>query len=146
MVRKATINDFPAICKMAREFHACTEYGFIEFDDASLFLLMKESINQGMCHVSEGEELTGFILGMVFGSPLNQMVKMATELAWWVKPEYRKTSAGVKLLKAIEAGAKENGAVSLTMVCLESIEPDTVQAIYEKMGYSRAERSFLRCL
>ena len=144
MVRKATIEDFPQICKMAREFHACTEYGFIEFDDASLFLIMKQSIGQGMCYVSEHEELTGFIIGMVFGSPLNQMVKMATELAWWVKPEYRKTSAGVKLLKALEAGAKENGAVSLTMVCLESIEPDAVQAIYEKMGYSQAERSFLR--
>jgi len=131
---------------MAREFHSCTEYRHIEFDEASCFLLFKSSIEQGMCFVSEDDEIAGFIIGMVFGSPMNQMVKMASELAWWVKPEFRRTSAGIKLLKALEESAKGNGAVSLTMICLESINPDEVQGIYERMGYAQAERSFLRCV
>lgn len=145
-VRLATIEDFPAVCSMAREFHSCTEYRHIEFDEASCFLLFKSALDQGMCFLSEGDEITGFIIGMVFGCPLNQMVKMASELAWWVRPAYRKTSAGVKLLKALESSAKENGAVSLTMICLESINPEEVQGIYERMGYSQAERAFLRVL
>lgn len=131
---------------MARQFHSLTQYKDTEFDEASCFLLFKSSLEQGMCLVSESDQVTGFIIGMIFRCPFNQMVKMASELAWWVKPEFRQSSAGIKLLKALQDSAKENGAESLTMICLETINPDQVQGIYERMGYSQTERAFLRKL
>lgn len=143
-IRLALIEDFPKVCQMAREFHQCTEYREIEFDEASCFILFNESIAQGMCFVSESGGLTGFILGMYFPCPLNRMKRMASELAWWVCPANRNSSAGVKLLKALEGSAIKNECISLTMICLETMTPDVIQSIYERMGYKKAERAFVR--
>ena len=145
-VRQAKIEDFPEVCRMAKSFYACTEYQSIEFDDASCFLLFKDSLDKGMCFVSESECITGFILGLPFPCPMNRLVTMATELAWWVEPLYRNTSAGVKLLKALEESAEQNGCVSLSMICLESLEPEKIQSIYQRIGYVQVERTFLRAL
>lgn len=94
--------------------------------------------------MSESEGVTGFILGMCFTCPFNRLKRMASELAWWVYPLYRNSSAGVKLLKALEDSAIENECVSLTMICLETMTPDVIQGIYERMGYQQTERAFVR--
>lgn len=143
-VRLAKMDDFPVVCQMAKEFHQCTEYRDIEFDEASCYLLFKSSLENGMVFVSEGREITGFILGLPFPCPLNQMKTMVSELAWWVEPEYRNTSAGVRLLQTLERAAKEHGSTSLTMICLENMEPDKIQNIYQRMGYKPTERAFVR--
>lgn len=145
-VRLAKPEDFPVVCRMARDFHACTEYRDIEFDDASCYLLFTEALSKGMVFVSEGRELTGFILGLPFLCPMNQRVTMASELAWWVDPQYRNTSAGIRLLQSLERAAKEYGAQTMTMMCLESMEPQKIQDIYQRIGYAQTERSFMRSL
>jgi len=143
-VRLAIIEDFPAVCRMARDFHQCTEYRSIEFDDASCFLLFQDALDKGMVFVAENAQVTGFILGLPFPCPLNRMKTMVSELAWWVDPEYRNTSAGIRLLQTLERAAKAYGSISLTMICLESLEPEKIQGIYERIGYNQTERSFMR--
>jgi GNAT superfamily N-acetyltransferase len=143
-VRLARMEDFPVVCRMARDFHQASEYRVIEFDEASCFLLFQSALSKGLVFVSEGRELTGFVLGLPFPCPLNQSKTMVSELAWWVDPQYRNTSAGMRLFQALEEAAKEYGSTSLTMICLESMEPDMVQGIYERKGYKAAERAFMR--
>lgn len=145
-VRLATIDDFPDILEMSREFYAHTSYQSIPFDDASCYLLFKSSVEQDMSFVSEKGEVTGFITGLHFPYPMNQLVQVSSEIAWWVKPAYRGTSAGIKLVKALEEAARSAGSKMLTMMCLESINPDSVQAVYEKMGFAQSERAFVRTL
>jgi len=129
MVRHATLNDFPAISRMARDFHASTAYQGIQFDEASCYLLFTAALESRTVFVSENGEVNGFILGLPFPCPLNRMVTMVSELAWWVDPEYRNTSAGVRLLQSLERAAKDHGSISLTMICLESLEPDKIQGV-----------------
>jgi len=146
MVRHATLSDFPEVCRMARDFHASTEYRQIPFDEASCYLLFQSALESDTVFVSENGEVNGFILGLPFPCPLNRMVTMVSEMAWWVDPEYRNTSAGIRLLQSLERAAKAYGSMSLTMICLESMEPDKVQGIYERMGYKQTERAFMRSL
>lgn len=102
------------------------------------------ALEKGMVFVSESTQLTGFIAGLPFPCPLNQTVTMVSELAWWVEPEYRNTGAAIRLFQALQRAAESYGALSLTMICLESIEPEKVQGIYERMGHTKTESSFVR--
>lgn len=143
MIREATEQDLEAIMEMAEKFYAATEYSeVIPFDRESAENLVLSSCKQGMCFVDD--DYRGFVLGMLFPYSLNNSEIVGSELAWWVEPEYRNEMVGIQLLEALESAAETNGAKMWSMMCLESIEPDKVERIYERMGYTRTERTFTR--
>lgn len=86
----------------------------------------------------------GAILGLVFPHWWNPSVLVAQELGWWVEPEYRGTSVGIRLLKQFEIRVAELGATKVMMICLEALEPDKVEQIYTKLGYTKLERIFIK--
>lgn len=88
----------------------------------------------------------GFIVGMVAPSFLHPSRLQCSELAWYVEPEYRGTSVALRLMKMYEQHAKDKGCYYVSMVCLESLNPEATGKIYEKLGYNRLENHYRRVL
>lgn len=86
----------------------------------------------------------GIIVGIVSPSFLEPQHYLASELVWFVEPEHRNGTTGIKLLKEFERLAAERGAKRLQMVCLESMTPDVVGKIYTKLGYNLVEHHYLK--
>jgi len=88
----------------------------------------------------------GVILGIIYPLYYNPSVLIAQELGWWVEPEYRNTSIGIKLLKEFEAEAKERGAKKIIMFYLEAQTPDRIDNILQRLNYKHVEYNMVKDL
>lgn len=92
------------------------------------------------------EDGKGVILGLIYPLYYNPSVLIAQELGWWVEPEYRNTTLGVRLLKKFEKEAISKGATKVMMIYLEAQNPDTIKNIYHKMNYRAVEHTMIKDL
>jgi len=106
----------------------------IENPDAAFFVL------------DDGKDIYGFIGGFITNPFYNHSLRIALELGWWLRPEYRRAGLSMDLLGAFESWAEERGANQITMVCLESIMPEVVGKIYTDMGYRLTEHSYTKVI
>lgn len=88
-----------------------------------------------------GEIRVGFIAGMHSEHFFNPEIKTFTELFWWVTPEYRGSSAGVRLLEAfIDYGDARPGWICFGLEHNSPVKDETLL----KRGFRHQERSFLK--
>lgn len=64
------------------------------------------------------------------------------EAFWFVREQYRGSTAGIALLKAFERWGRDRGAKRAKMVHLESLTPEKLEKLYIKMGYSLLQRAY----
>jgi N-acetylglutamate synthase-like GNAT family acetyltransferase len=145
MIRKGTYSDIPKIIEMATKFWADTIYDE-ECEPESVDHLSRVCIDQGLMVVLDLDGVCGFACGIK--SPLMASSKafMGVEVAWWVEPEHRAGRNGLRLLKSLEASAHDAGIKYWNMLFMESSMPDTVEKIYQKMGYNRNETTYIKRL
>lgn len=144
-VRAGNYSDIPRIIEMSEVFWEKTIYEE-PIDPASIENTALSCIENNMMAVLDIEGAKGFACGVV--SPLlgNNSVLAGTEIAWWVEPDYRKGSYGIKLLKLIESLAKDAGVKYWSMVFMESSMPDDIKRIYEALGYELNETTYTKVL
>lgn len=123
---------------------ACEFWSHTDYSDPACPDTIRGMVN--LCvndHLMSVIDIDGCIVGFAAGltGPLlgNGSILSGTELAWWVDPEHRAGSNGIKLLKHIEQSAKDAGVKYWTMAYMESSMPETIKRIYEKMGYRQTE-------
>lgn len=145
-IRNATDSDIPSIVGMSANFYKVAGYDkHIPFCPDSTAEYVKVALDMEMVCVAENDQqVVGFVLGIIAPFIMNRNYLSGCELAWWVEPEHRTGSAGIKLLKAIEQKAEKLGVKIWSMMCLESQEPEKVESMYLKLGYTKAERTFTR--
>jgi len=141
-VRKATEADIPVCTRMSFAFMAAAG---LEGDAESVQQTLATMIETGGLFVV-GEPVEGMAAVMVFDNYMKRSQKVAQELFWWVDEPARGRGAGIALLRALEAHARDNGAAALTMVALDAVEGDRVGALYERNGYAPLERSYRKVL
>lgn len=84
---------------------------------------------------------TGFIAGAMGRHWFNPEIRTMTELFWWVKPEHRHSSAGLRLLDAlVDYGNRNADWVNFG---LEKDSPVADRTL-EHRGFRLKERSFLK--
>ena len=146
MTREASPGDFPAILDMCAEFWCHTQFDE-PFDRDHTLIMVEMSYDHELLCVSEDEDgITGFIAAIkspLLGSPA---AKMATELAWYVKPEKRGTLHGIQLIRLLEHLCEQDGVKYLTMVFMETSMPERVKSLYLSLGYSLQETLFTKVL
>ena len=76
----------------------------------------------------------------------NEKELIAQELFWWVTEDHRGTSAGIRLLFALEKQAKQMGAKKLIMACLDGLDGKRVAKMYGKLGYVPQDQNFVKDL
>lgn len=94
----------------------------------------------GVVFVSEREGVVVGMLGLLlFENPITGE-STASELFWWVEPEYR--GLGVRLLKRGEQWAREMGAQQVHMI---APTPEVGQ-LYTRLGYDYLESAYHKAM
>lgn len=146
MIRAGTVEDFPEIVRMAREFWKHTIFDE-PFCADSVEGMAAHCMDQGLFAVLEIKgKAAGFACGIKGGLLANVYVTTGTEVAYWVDPEHRRGRNGIALLKGLEDMAKEHGVKYWSMIFMQSSMPETVEQIYLKMGYNKSETSYTKVL
>ncbi len=136
----ATIDDVAEVLEMSQKFMSST--GYTKYSDEQTISNLIEAIvtgrqDQMIILLKPG---VGFLAGQsspfAFGPHL-----LASEIAWWVNEDQRKTGAGSELIEAFEYWAKN--VAGCTIITLTSLD-DTVGKFYEKKGYKLYERAYMK--
>ncbi len=140
-IRIATVEDAAVLTAMGRDFLQYSEYRNLQVTDDEITTSIASVIGNGVSFVAEqDDEIVGFILGIIGPMWFVPRVRVAVELAWWVDPAYRTTSAGIRLLKAFEDHARNLNVQYIAMSDLV-VQGDTpVARLLGRMGYSVTER------
>ena len=147
LIKNASQSDIPKIIELARKFHAVSGYENIEFDEETVENILITSIDQGLCPIGVVDgKIVGFLAGLAYPAILNANVMVGTEIAWWVEPEFRGKKIAIQLLLRAEENARAKGLYCWSMMCLEKLNADGLENIYERLGYEKAERTYLRIL
>jgi GNAT superfamily N-acetyltransferase len=142
-LRVAKPEDFDIVYDMALKFINQTVYK--EYLNEEVFKPLVKTFVEGSPDsigivAMDGDKPVGMIGGMVnyfiFGG-----VKLCSEVAWWVEPEYRKTGVGKDLIDALEYWAKN---IDCRFVTLSALDKDYLPKFYEKIGYDFAEISYMK--
>jgi hypothetical protein len=138
LIRRATVDDVPALVEMGGRFIASSAYRGRIGDNADVRRgLMKRMIDGPefalLVSVRSGT-LTGMIGMMTYEHPLSGDL-VAGEVFWWAED-----GRGLSLLRAAEAWARGKGVTAVQMIAPN----DRVGAIYEAKGYRPLERIYQR--
>lgn len=147
-VRKASINDIPAVLAMAERFYETTEFPArlrFPFDPATVERLAAGLVDHVLLVADDGEALRGMVGLFVLPFMFNANHTSAHEIVWWVDPAAQGAGVGKALLAAIEPACKAKGAEAIYMVHLASSPPQAA-AIYERHGFVPTESSYVKRL
>lgn len=126
---------------MGRRFYEASGYRDItEFDSGSLENTLRNS--GAILLVAEKDGLVGMAGALVYPFYFNASHLTAQEIFWWVDPEHR--GIGSLLFDALLEEVKKSGAQSLSMIALESLNPERVGSFYQARGFKPSDRSFIR--
>lgn len=138
-IREATESDIAALVEMGEDFHSSTPYGFVLSNNPTQYRVICERFMADPAAVLLVADVDGQAVGMlgalIFNHPLSGE-RTVGELFWWSDPKHR-GSTGVRLLKAAEAWAVEQGASQIAMI--QPAWADRVGELYDALGYQRIE-------
>jgi N-acetylglutamate synthase-like GNAT family acetyltransferase len=142
MIRKAKINDIESVFRLGDQFSK--ESKFVDYDKEIFKKNWTVFIEQdiGVIFISEMDNKTVGMIGGIKFSCVNTGKMIASELFWFVDPEYRGFE-GIKLLKEFENWAKYD-CDKITMVYLQDLMPDKVKGLYKKRGYELLETHYIK--
>ena len=145
-IRPATQADLPVIAQMGMKFIQYTEYRSVvaaSAEDIEKSLMTVLEI--GAIFVAEIDgAVRGFIAGLVHPAWFSPHTKIAMEMAWWMEEDYRKGTAGVRLVQAYESWAKQTGASFICMSDLIVNGEAPLSGLLPRMGYRLTERTHMK--
>jgi GNAT superfamily N-acetyltransferase len=144
-LRRAAIEDLPALSECAREFYASSDV-LKEFNISRFCETWTGFLNSGMGVIfilCEGAEIRGTISGVAYMEPYSYAM-IAQEFWWYVLKDSR--GAGIRLYRAFEQWARERGCSVLRMGHLVDSMPEKVGHFYERIGLHREEVVYSKAL
>ena len=146
MIRPAVISDLTRMERMGERFFEASGLGrWFTFKPRCFSKLMADMMagNQAVVLVGEGPEGVVSMAAMVsYSCWFDDEHLTAQELFWWVEPFFRGGTMGARLHQGLEDWARKKGCVTMEMGALEELKPDSLEALYQRMGYGPKERIF----
>jgi N-acetylglutamate synthase-like GNAT family acetyltransferase len=144
MIRLANKFDKPQIIEMMKSFRE--ESGIQQYKELNNEPYVNELLDSifaglGVAYIDDGK---GVILGLIAPNIWCNKHYGLHELMWYVKPEYRHTTTGYRLLKAyINYGneLKKNGRIILFTLSKLSSSP---YLKYEKFGFKKIDENWMQ--
>lgn len=142
-IRAATNEDIIGILVLAKEFskEAPKTHKWNMEKTTKFIVSAIENTNMEIFLSEKNNEITGFIVGLVTEVYMSNTT-IASELAWFVSKDARRSSASIKLLKKFEDWGRSKGADYLAMADIEGIE--NLSKLYTRLGYSISETTYLK--
>lgn len=136
-VRLMAERDIPKVVAMGADMHAESQYRGMDYDPYVCHALA-EAVIQDPNQIALVAETDGEVVGMIsgyvapfyFGSDL-----MAADRILYVMPEYRGSSAFIRLVKAFCEWATEEGARQVFISTSSDINTDQTDALFERMAF-----------
>lgn len=134
-------NQLPFLTPIGLAF--TKEVGRAAFDVVTFEAYWKSLLESGLGEIYAIWENSRVVatLGASFSPDMFSGRPTASELFWYVLPEFRKTGAGLMLLDHFEERAKERGCEEIVMVHFAHLGSG-LQRLYESRGYSLLEQTF----
>ena len=144
MIRKATKYDKTQIIEMMQLFRAESNIEqYKHLDNLAYWNKLLDGIlaGQGVIFLEDNK---GLIMALITHTAWCDRTFQMYELAWYVKPEYRNTTLGYRLLKQyIDYGKqlKEQGRIKLFTIAKMVTSPDIK---YDKFGFKKLDETWIQ--
>lgn len=144
MIRQANKYDKTEIIEMMKLFRAEADIEqYRDLDNVEYWNRLLDSIlaGQGVVFLEDGK---GLLMALITHTAWCDKTYQMMELAWYVKPKYRNSSIGYRLLKAyIEYGKqlKEQGRIRLFTMAKMVTSPNLK---YEKFGFRKLDEVWIQ--
>lgn len=144
MIRQATKYDKTEIIALMKLFRAESKIEqYKGLDNESYWNRLLDTIlaGAGVIYIEEGK---GLIMGLICPTIWCDKTFYMQELAWYVKPEFRHTTIGYKLLKKyVEHGQKlkEEGRIAMFCIAKMVTSPDIK---YDRFGFSKLDENWMQ--
>ncbi len=144
MIRKATKYDKEQVIEMMQLFRAEANIEQYKHLDNVVYwnkLLDNILAGQGIIFLEEGK---GLIMALITHTAWCDRTFQMYELAWYVKPEYRNTTIGYRLLKQyVDYGKqlKEQGRIKLFTIAKMVSSPNIK---YDKFGFNKLDETWIQ--
>lgn len=139
-VREATVYDLETLIALGELMHVESNYRSIIFSkDKTLVTGISIIADPMWCvRVCEGkdDEVIGMFVGYVSQFPFSYDL-VASDFVLYVLPEYRGSTAALRLLGAYEAWAKSKEAKIINIGTTTGVNTDKVGEFYERLGFNR---------
>ncbi len=144
MIRKATKYDKTEIIDMMQMFRAEADIEHYKHLDNVVYwnkLLDNIIAGQGVVFLEQGK---GLLMAIITHTAWCDRTFQMYELAWYVKPEYRNTTIGYRLLKEyIDYGKqlKEQGRIKFFSIAKMISSPNIK---YDKFGFNKLDETWIQ--
>uniref|UniRef100_A0A6H1ZL20 Putative acetyltransferase n=1 Tax=viral metagenome TaxID=1070528 RepID=A0A6H1ZL20_9ZZZZ len=139
MISKAVKKDLKKLIGMATRFAGSSK--FTRFNPEIFVQTWENLFDMGIGVIFIFDDFKGMLGAIKYPDP-NSGEMTATEMFWWVDPEYR--GKGNRLLTEYEKWANENDCSRAIMVHLSDIMPEKLKAFYNRKGYIEMETHFVK--
>lgn len=144
MIRQATKYDKTQIIEMMKLFRAESHIEqYRDLDNVDYWNKLLDNIlaGQGIIYIEDG---VGLIMGLIVPTIWCDKTLSLHELAWYVKPEFRNTTTGYRLLKAyVDYGKqlKQEGRIKMFTITKMVTSPDIK---YGRFGFSKLDENWIQ--
>lgn len=145
-IRTANKFDTPYILDMLKNYRGNTPIEILKNANNEEYvskMLRHVLLGGGLCLIAEKDEPIGFIVGIITNNMWDPDIKILEELAYWVEPSHRGSTAGYRLLK-------EYNTIANTMLEEKKIHWHTISKMinspdldYERFGYRKIEEKWV---
>ena len=142
-IRTADRFDFDIICDMLRNYRMATpwkRFASIDNEDWIKKLLTKILAGAGVAFIAEKDQQpVGMLLAIKNTNVWDPEIYLINELAYWVEPEHRGSTAGYKLIRTYVnycTELKEQGAIEGFTISKMVNSPDLD---YSRFGFEKLE-------
>lgn len=146
-IRDATPVDFPSICNMLRRYRASAPMPFLLEADNEHYIvgqLTQLAAGRGLALVAEDNaQITGMLLAAIDCSFWHPDKRLMIEVAYWVEPEFRGSTAAYRLLKAYVQRGKtlqQEGRIEHFVISKMNNSPDLS---FDKFGFQKLEEFWM---
>jgi GNAT superfamily N-acetyltransferase len=149
--RVANLDDIPVVIPLLKEFFDQSSFKDFQFDEAKVRLLCETAVVDPKRYIiilsMDKEEVVGLIAGKLDVAAFSSDIA-AIEMAWYVKPEYRKGKRAFELLDSFDAWAEAAGAAYVYYGMLKDpVAPEhetKLDRLYKHRGFRPAEAGYIR--
>lgn len=142
-LRIANVNDLDTVVQLCFKFQQESPYRNLSYNYTKVKEVCLKMITGNKNEYIVLLSPNGILAGLCTSPFLFSDTKVASELVWYVEPEYRGTE-GKHLHQAFEYWAKRVGCTLINMVLLEDENSERMNKIYKRKGYSPVERSYIK--
>jgi len=148
IIREAITTDFDQIVAMARTMRMeSPRFSRVAFAPEKVYELAAglTTSEDGVVFIAEDDE--GVLLGLYAGLLVPYFFSheyYASDLALYVKPEYRGSTLAVKLVQAFVVWATKKGVREIAPGVSTEVGTETVKMLYEALGFRVGGHLFLK--